>query len=539
MPIVRKLSEALNDEIRDSNAMRKYAIALISVVAVSAVMFGIRDRLGLLNVTLIFLILSLALGLTVGPRPAAAGAVFAFVSFDFFFIPPYHTFTITDRDHVLGLFVFLGVAIVSAILVGRVRKATDDALRETRRTTVLYELNRSLVGDSTLDSLLRSIVRSVVDVYGSNSCRILVPSDETSDLEVRARWPELTSGVIDRDAAVMARHAVATRSSAGIGAMGRRILTPHGNVASARFRPTKPRSDVLYIPVIANDEVRGILEVTGRPNEGAFNADDERLLTNFADQVALAMERARLTAETTHLAALEQSSALKSSLLAAVSHDLRTPLAAIKASSSALLDGSIEWSSGDRNELLSAIDEEADRLTLMVTNLLDLSRIEGGALIPDRDWQDIHELMRDVLNRTARQTIDHKVHLKIPDDIPVVFLDYVEISQVMINLIGNAAKYSPSGTSITISAQQNHDMLRVAVTDTGSGIPPGRLPFIFDTFYRAHDEGTVSGSGIGLAICRGLIEAHRGRIWAHSAIDVGTTMTFEIPIAPTEESNRS
>ncbi|MEJ7839576.1 MAG: ATP-binding protein [Thermomicrobiales bacterium] len=218
--------------------------------------------------------------------------------------------------------------------------------------------------------------------------------------------------------------------------------------------------------------------------------------------------------------------------MAAVSHDLRTPLAAIKASASALLDQSIAWSPNDRNELLTAIDEESDRLTLMVSNLLDLSRIEGGALIPDKDWQDVQELLQDVLNRTVRQTSGHRVNLKVEDDLPVVYFDYVEISQVMINLIGNAAKYSPPNSSITISAQQNRDALRIAVTDTGSGIPPGRLPHVFETFYRAHDEGTISGSGIGLAICRGLIEAHGGRIWAYSALDVGTTVTFEIPIDP-------
>ena len=536
MQFVRKLIAALLVELRDQDAVRKYAIALSSVVLISSAMIGYRDELGLLNVTLIFLILSLSLGLSVGPRPAAAGAFFAFLSFDILFIPPYYAFSIADRDHVLGLFVFLGVAIGAGILVGQVRKATEDAKRETQRTTLLYELNRSLVGDSTLPSLLGSIVRRVVEIYGSESCRILVPADDSAELEVRARWPESTSGLIDRSAAVMADHAYVTKVSAGIGTAGRRILTPHGNIASARIRVTQARSDVLYIPVIANNQVRGVLEVTGRPNDGTFNAEDERLLTSFADQVALAMERARLTAEATHVAALEQSSALKSSLLAAVSHDLRTPLAAIKASSSALLDGSIQWSDPDRNELLSAIDEEADRLTLMVSNLLDLSRIEGGALLPDRDWQDIHELLQDVVNRTARQTINHRVHLKIEDELPVVYIDYVEISQVLINLVGNAAKYSPAGASITITAQQNHDQLRISVTDTGNGIPPGRLPYIFDTFYRAHEGGTVSGSGIGLAICRGLVEAHGGRIWAYSAVDVGTTITFEVPLQPITET---
>lgn len=167
---------------------------------------------------------------------------------------------------------------------------------------------------------------------------------------------------------------------------------------------------------------------------------------------------------------------------------------------------------------------------MMVSNLLDLSRIEGGALIPDRDLQDVHELLLDVVNRTARLTSEHRVNVTIDEDVPVVFLDYVEISQVLINLIGNAAKYSDVDSSITITAKRNRDALQISVTDSGHGIQPGRLPHIFETFYRAHDGGTISGSGIGLAICRGLIEAHGGRIWAHSTLEVGTTVTFEIPI---------
>jgi two-component system sensor histidine kinase KdpD len=509
-----------------------YVVSAILTGIVSVLLLLVRGEFGLLNIALVFVLLSLALGLLLGPRPAAFGAVLAFLSLDFLFVPPYYTFSIADRDHVLGLFAYLAVAVVSAALIGYLRDARDEAVRESRRTAILYELNRSLVADTALEPLLHSIVRSVVDVYRSESCRILVRDEDRDELVVRASWPDSISGEIDRQAAAMALHAMTSGQPAGVGRSRSRILTPHGSNVTVRQRTAVRAKHVMYVPVKANAEVIGVLEVTGHDRSGTFTGEDEALLTSFADQVALAMERTRLAAEATRAEALEQSSELKSSLLAAVSHDLRTPLAAIKASASALIDPSTTWDDATRTELLNGIDQETDRLTDMVSNLLDLSRIEGGALKPDKDWQDVNELVRDVLNRTARQTAAHQVRVDIGDDLPVVYLDYVEIAQVLINLIGNAAKYSPPGSEISVTAQRNGEFIRWSVEDNGPGIPPSRMPHIFETFYRAHDTGIVSGSGIGLAICRGLVEAHGGRIWAHSTVgDGGTTVLFEIPIS--------
>ena len=216
-----------------------------------------------------------------------------------------------------------------------------------------------------------------------------------------------------------------------------------------------------------------MLEVSGRPGGGKFTHDDERLLTTFADQVALAMERTRLTEEATRAAVLDESDRLKTAMLAAVSHDLRTPLAAIKASASTLRDHSIEWGPDVREELLGAIEEETDRLTLMVSNLLDLSRIEGGALRPDRAWNDPGELVHDV-ERQVRQLLGQRtlvVHM--PDDMPLVLFDYIEIAQVLLNLVGNAIKYSDDSTAIEISRRRwrrSHGNRRPRRRDGDSGV---------------------------------------------------------------------
>jgi two-component system sensor histidine kinase KdpD len=221
---------------------------------------------------------------------------------------------------------------------------------------------------------------------------------------------------------------------------------------------------------------------------------------------------------------------LKSALLSAVSHDLRTPLASIKASATSLLDDSVAWDADDRRELLTAIDEETDRLTLMVSNLLDLSRIEGGALRPQKDWYDLDELIADVRSRLAARTESHPVNVAIEPDLPLLHFDYVEIAQVLINLIENAVKYTPAGTPITLSARRVDGVIEIAVHDEGDGIPPHQQQRLFEKFYRALSPNGAPGAGIGLAIAKGLVEAHGGTIGVESAPGEGTTFRFTLPL---------
>jgi two-component system sensor histidine kinase KdpD len=275
-----------------------------------------------------------------------------------------------------------------------------------------------------------------------------------------------------------------------------------------------------------------VLEVTGRPGRGAFRAEDQQTLTTFVDQAALALERARLSQEVAQASALAQSDELKSALLAAVSHDLRTPLASIKASVSSLLDDSVVWDAETRRDFLVAIDEETDRLTLMVSNLLDLSRIEGGALRPRKDWYDIDELIVDVRARLAPRTKNHPLTITVEPDLPLLCFDYVQIAQVLINLIENAVKYTADGTPIAIAARRAPGAVEIAVHDDGPGIPPEHQLHLFDTFYRGNAAAAAPGSGIGLAISKGLIEAHHGLIWVESEPGSGTTFRFTLPLPP-------
>lgn len=322
---------------------------------------------------------------------------------------------------------------------------------------------------------------------------------------------------------------MAHRQPVGRGGRGARVvgrqpaLAGPGGVGGAG-------GDALYLPIAAKERVFGVLEVTGRPGAAAYRADREQTLTTFVDQAALALERARLSEEAARAAVHAESDELKTALLAAVSHDLRTPLASIKAAATSLLDESIEWDAATRRELLTAIDEETDRLALMVSNLLDLSRIEGGALRPRQDWYDVDELVADVLERMAARTERHLVTVRIDPMLPSLRFDYVQIAQVLVNLLENAVKYTPAGTPIVVTAKRLPDVVEISVHDEGPGIPPEQQLRLFERFYRAPATRSIPGTGIGLTISKGLVEANGGRIAVESAPGYGTTFRITLPI---------
>ena len=253
-----------------------------------------------------------------------------------------------------------------------------------------------------------------------------------------------------------------------------------------------------------------------------------RLVATEADR------KRQIERERERSAMLAQSDELKSALLAAVSHELRTPLATIKASSSALLNQRVTWDAESQHELLEVIDEEADRLEDVVGNLLDLSRIEGGALRPNKEWCDIEELVQDVAARLKKRTSDHPIEVCLDPDLPLFYLDYVEIAQVLVNLGDNAIKYTPDGTLVRLEARLDGEDLLLVVHDDGPGLPSDELERLFEPFWRAERPGKSAGVGIGLTISRGLVEAHGGTIGVESAADTGTTFTVRLPKDGTE-----
>jgi two-component system sensor histidine kinase KdpD len=269
-----------------------------------------------------------------------------------------------------------------------------------------------------------------------------------------------------------------------------------------------------------------LLWLDGKP----ISQSEERVLRTFAAQGALALERSALERAETRARVLEESDRLKSALLSSVSHEFRTPLATIKAATTSLLSDQISWDTMARKELLSVVDEETDHLNYLVGNLLDMSRIEAGALKPDRQWNILAEIVEGVLVRMHRLLRDYHLEVQIPDDLPLIQVDYIQMEQVFTNLLQNSAKYAPVGSTIQLSARrQDREQILVRVSNEGPPVAANDLERIFDKFYRVTAPDKVSGTGLGLSICKGIIEAHGGRIWAENQPQ-GFAFVFVLPL---------
>ncbi len=492
-----------------------------------------RARLNIVTIALTFLVIVLLSAVIGGLGPGIFTSVVGFLTFNFFFLPPYYSFTVGSPQDVVALFAFLIVAGVTSELVSRLQDREREARRRAAESETISQLSTALIADVTLDTVLATVVEQVTHVFGVESAAMLLPGDAGA-LHLRIVYPVEANGhyLVNREHTALASHVLSSGVAAGIGG-GRRVYRPHGPNDPANMVQRRDRR-VLYVPVRTARRAVGVMGVAS-VRVGDYSADERRMLTTFANQAALAIDRARLTEEATRAAALEQADYLKSALLAAVSHDLRTPLASIKASATSLLQEDVQWDVATQREFLTAIDEETDRLARLVANLLDLTRIQGGALKPEKEWNDIGELVANVTDRLMPLLPDHPICAEIAQNLPLVYFDFVEIAQVLTNLIENGTKYSDPGTEITVAAERAGEEIRVQVTDHGFGIPPDDLPYVFDTFYRVRREGRarrIGGTGIGLAICKGFVEAHGGAITVTSVVGHGSTFTFTLPLTP-------
>jgi two-component system sensor histidine kinase KdpD len=297
------------------------------------------------------------------------------------------------------------------------------------------------------------------------------------------------------------------------------------------------------IPLKTGQKVIGVLRLRLQ-NERQQLAAEERLqeeavhpntrtafFWTFLDQATSAIERARLRRESLRIEVLQRTDALRTALLSSVSHDLRTPLASIKAAASSLLQEDVQWDKEARRSFALTIEHEADRLNRLVANLLDMSRIEGGALKPEKEWYPIQALIQDVLKRMQPLLQGREIRTSLPDDLPLVKVDYLQIDQVVTNLLENAVRYTPKESPIDIRVEVKDGQMLVSVADRGPGIPPADLERIFDKFYRVlRNQRDTRGSGLGLAVSRGLVEAHGGRIWAENREGGGAIFRFTLPL---------
>jgi len=455
-----------------------YLFAFTMIAAVTAILFALR---GLLDTTLVALLYLIPLGLITalwGLGPGALSALVLFLTLNYFFIQPYYTFAVHRPTDVVILVVFLIVAVVISQLVGRAQAGLAAATARELEATQLYELSIALAGLHDDQAIVRTLARQVQDVS----------QGEYLELEIIENRPLI-------------------------------VRLPESG------KPDRPPD--MAVPVQA---ARGILgEIRLWRATPAMSPTEHRLLQTFASQGALALERAWLVQAESRARVLEESDHLKSAILSSVSHELRTPLSTIKAAASSLRGQEVGWDSPARADLIAAIDDEADHLNLLVGNLLDMSRIESGALKPRREWNIPSEIVGSVVARMRRLAGEHKLEIDVPEDLPLVPVDYVQMEQVFTNLISNSLKYAPMNTIVRIHARADEGALHVQVSNQGPQIPPEHLERIFDKFYRVTAADRVTGTGLGLSICKGIVEAHGGRIWAEN-LPGGLAFNFTLPL---------
>jgi two-component system sensor histidine kinase KdpD len=458
------------------------------------------------NLVMLYLAVVVVAAIYLGRGPAMLAAGLSVLAFDFFFVEPKGRFTVADTEYILtfiGLFV---VGIVISSLAARSREQADAAQQREVQAVALYELSRDLAVASGLDDILPVIVRHVGSTFAREAA-ILLPGGAT--LTVHAQSPGFA--LDDNEMAVAA------------------WVFKQGQPAG-RGTDTLPASSGRYIPLKTARGVIGVLGVQPLEPGPHLRPEQRRLLEAFASQAALAIERAELAEEARQAQLARAAESLQHALLNSISHDLRTPLVSITGTLTSLEEDGACLDNPAQRSMITVAREEAERLNRLVGNLLDMTRIEAGALQAAAEPCDVQDVISSALDRLGARLDGREVTVDAPA--VLVPLDFVMIVQVLVNLLDNALKYSPAGTPIDVQARLSESTLEMAVADRGVGVPPEDLERIFDKFYRVPRPAEVGGTGLGLAICKGIVEAHGGRIWAQNRAGGGTIVTLALPVVP-------
>ncbi len=458
------------------------------------------------NLVMLYLAAVVIAAIYLGRGPAALTAVLGVLAFDFFFVQPRLSFTVANSEYLLTFLGLLIVGLVISTLAARSREQADAARRREAQAVALYELSRDLASASDPDDILHVVVRHVGETFGREA-GILLAAGET--LQTRSLSPGFA---LDEDEMAVAAWAFETGQPAG---RGTEALAD----AEVRFMPLRTARGVL-----------GVLGVQSIEPGVHLRSEQSRLLEVFASQAALAIERAQFAEQARQAQLARAADELQRALLNSVSHDLRTPLVSITGTLSSLEeDGACQGDPVQRS-LITMAREEAERLNGLVGNLLDMTRIEAGALKATEEPCDIQEVINAALDRLGDRLVGRAVAIDTAE--LLVPMDFVLMVQVLVNLLDNALKYSPPATPIGVAARDIGGALEISVLDRGCGVPPDELTRIFDKFYRVHPSTGAGGTGLGLAICKGIVEAHHGRIWAENRPGGGTIVTVALPQEP-------
>ncbi|CAG0946033.1 two-component system, OmpR family, sensor histidine kinase KdpD [Anaerolineae bacterium] len=476
-----------------------YAWAIGTIVACTILDAVLVTHIAATNLVMVYLLAVTFIAARHGTGPSLLASILSVLAFDFFFVPPYLTFAVSDTQYIFTFAVMFIVAITISTLTVRIQRQADAARQRERRTAALYAMSRELASTSSSEKLVEVATKHIGEVLES-SVAILLP-DSSGRLALKS--PALP---LDASERAVAEWAYTHNQTAGLGT------------------ETLPGSKAFYLPLAGSHGTVGVLGIQPVHPSQITSSEQLHFLETFANQTALAIERANFVEESQKAKVQIETERTRNALLSSISHDLKTPLAAITGAAGNL----IEATTGESQDLAQTIAEEADRLNRLIRNLLDMTRLEAGAMQVRKEWHVLEEIVGAVLTRLDDRLQGRPVTTDIPADLPLVPLDSVLIEQVLINLLENAIKYTPAGSPIEISANITDKQVLVQIADRGSGILPGDEERVFDKFYRARPDG--GGVGLGLTVCRGIVQAHGGKIWAQNREGGGAAFQFIVPL---------
>lgn len=480
------------------------AVTILSTV-VGNLVFG---QLELANLVMVYLLGVVYIATRFGRGPSILTSILGVGVFDFMFVKPYYSFAVGDSQFLITLLAMLVVAIVISNLMVNVRSQAKVASHRERRAAVLYAMSKDLAASQTETEVVRTAVRHLETEFSSRNV-ILLPN-ENGRMVYPPEKP-LPESLLGADLSVA------------------QWVFDHNEMAGQGTN-TLPGAAAIYFPFHNDDKVLGVLALLPVNLRRVFLPEQQKLLETFLRQIGQAIARIRFAEQARVTHTQIEAERLRNSLLSAISHDLRTPLATIIGSASTLAENSDQLQSQDRLDLSRAIVDEAERMSSLINNILDMARLDAGALELNKQWHPIEEIIGTVLTVLQKQLTNRKVKVKLPPGIPMLYADSVMIEQVLINLLENAVRYTPPESPLEISSEISSNSVKISVADHGPGIPRGKEERLFEKFYQTRHEAAQSGVGLGLAICRAIIEVHGGKIFAQNRPHGGAEFTFILPM---------
>jgi two-component system sensor histidine kinase KdpD len=501
---------------------RPLALIGAALVASTAAVAGLESVVGIPNASATYLVAVVIVAVAAGTPAAVATALGAFLVYDVLFVEPLHALAVADPVELLNLLLVLFAGVVVGRLAGSQRERAAAAMRREHEVRALFAIQRTLAGAPSAEAALPDIHRTLATETRFDRLAIALgdgPGQERIVTDTDPREP-FSEGAVN---AVLQRRPGASAPDW--------VLVHTGQGGARRRRSTVPHRVPIETPTTRLGAIRALRD----PEAGATTTEETRLLASAADQIAQALERDRLAAEATTAEVARRSDELKSALVDSVSHELRTPLAAIRATAGTLADPDVSWPPGEVRAAGAVVDREAERLARLVGNLLDLGRIEGGALRPAVAPFVLSDLVADAIGRASWIVGDRAIEVAIPDDLPAVQVDAVYVDLVVANILENAARYTQPDAPIRIRAATvaERGQVRMTLEDGGAGVPDSALGNLFQKFYRVPrpNEAARRGTGIGLTIVRGLVEAMGGTVTARRSELGGLALDVDLPIA--------